>query len=79
VFNGTSSDRKIRARDEKTGKVVWEYDLPAAQEGVPSVYEAGGREFIVFPVGGNGEFSNNLGLPKPAPGANQYIAFALPK
>jgi hypothetical protein len=59
--------------------VVWEYDLPAAQEGVPTVYEAGGREYIVFPVGGNGEFANNLGLPKPAPGSNQYIAFALPK
>jgi glucose dehydrogenase len=79
VFTGTSSDRKIRARDADTGKVIWEYDLPAAQEGVPTVYEVGGREYIVFPVGGNGEFSNNLGLPKPAPGSNQYIAFALPK
>ena len=79
VFNGTSSDRKIRARDEKTGKVVWEYDLPAAQEGVPTVYEQAGREYIVFPVGGNGEFANQLGLPKPAPGSNEYIAFALPK
>jgi quinoprotein glucose dehydrogenase len=78
VFNGTSSDRKIRARDEKTGKVVWEHDLPAAQEGVPAVYEVGGREYIVVAVGGNGEFSNNLGLPKPDPGSNQYVAFALP-
>lgn len=79
VFNGTSSDRKIRARDADTGKVVWSYDLPAAQEGVPTVYEVKGREYIVFPVGGNGEFANNLGLPKPAPGSNEYIAFALPK
>jgi quinoprotein glucose dehydrogenase len=79
VFNGTSSDRKFRARDADTGKVVWEFDLPAAQEGVPAVYEAGGREFIVIPVGGNGEFSNSLGLPKPAPGSNEYVAFALPK
>ena len=76
LFNGTSSDRKIRARDAATGKVLWEFDLPAAQEGVPAVYEVSGKEFIVFPVGGNGEFSNNLGLPKPGP--SQYIAFALP-
>jgi quinoprotein glucose dehydrogenase len=79
VFNGTSSDRKFRARDAATGKVVWEYDLPAAQEGVPAVYEAGGRQFILVPVGGNGEFANQLGLPKPAPGSNQYMAFALPR
>jgi len=76
VFNGTSSDRKVRARDAATGKVLWEYDLPAAQEGVPAVYEVKGRQYIVFPVGGNGEFSNNLGLSKPGP--SQYIAFALP-
>ena len=77
VFNGTSSDRKVRARDAATGKVLWEADLPAAQEGVPAVYEVDGREFIVFPVGGDGEFSNNLGLSKPGP--SQYIAYALPK
>ena len=77
LFNGTSSDRKIRARDAATGKVLWEVDLPAAQEGVPAVYQMDGKEFIVFPVGGGGEFANNLGLPKPGP--SQYIAFALPK
>ena len=44
---------------------------------MPAVYEVDGREFIVFPVGGDGEFSNNLGLSKPGP--SQYIAYALPK
>jgi quinoprotein glucose dehydrogenase len=77
LFVATSTDRKLRVRDQQTGKVLWEYDLPAASEGVPAIYEAGGREFIVVPVGGNGEFANKLGLPKPGPG--QYMAFALPK
>jgi quinoprotein glucose dehydrogenase len=76
LFAGTSSDRKFRARDADTGKVIWQYDLPAASEGVPAIYEAGGREFIVIPVGGNGLFTNGFGMPKPGP--NQYIAFALP-
>lgn len=76
LFIGTSSDRKFRARDAATGKVIWEYSLPAATEGVPAVYEAGGREFIVIPVGGNGLFTNGFGMPKPGP--NQYMAFALP-
>jgi quinoprotein glucose dehydrogenase len=76
LFMATSSDRKFRARDADTGKVIWEYDLPAASEGVPAVYETGGREFIVIPVGGNGLFTNGFGMPKPGP--NQYMAFALP-
>ena len=77
LFVATSSDHKFRARDAETGKVLWEYDLPAASEGVPAVYEAGGREFVVIPVGGDGEFSGKLGLPKAGP--NQYVAFALPQ
>lgn len=76
MFIATSSDRKLRARDVDTGKVVWEYDLPAASEGVPAVYESGGRQFVVIPVGGNGLFTNGFGQPKPGPA--QYMAFALP-
>ena len=77
VFVGTSSDRKIRARDEETGKVLWEYDLPAATEGVPAVYEAGGREYLVLGVGGDGLFQPRLGQDPPGP--SQYMAFALPR
>ena len=76
LFVATSSDRKFRARDADTGAVLWDYDLPAASEGVPAVYEAAGRQFVVIPVGGNGLFSDGFGMPKPGP--NQYMAFALP-
>ncbi len=75
-FNATSTDRKFRARDSATGKILWEADLPAASEGIPAVYEAGGREFIVIPVGGDGLWAPKLPLPKA--GNNQYIAYALP-
>ena len=77
LFVASTSDRKLRARDQETGKVLWEYDLPAASEGVPAVYEAGGRQFIVIPVGGDGGFALKVG--QAAPGPNQYIAFALPQ
>ena len=53
--------------------------MPAASEGVPAVYQSGGREFVVIPVGGNGLFPDNkdfYGMGKPGP--NQYVAFALP-
>ncbi|WP_305096921.1 pyrroloquinoline quinone-dependent dehydrogenase [Croceibacterium aestuarii] len=76
VFVGTSSDRKVRARDAATGKVLWEHQLDAASEGVPIVYTEGGKEYVVFPVGGDGLFPPKLGQPKPGP--NRYVAFALP-
>jgi quinoprotein glucose dehydrogenase len=81
VFAGTASDRKFRAYDQDSGKVLWEYDLPAAQEGVPAVYEVSGRQYIAVPVGGGSVFQ-----PRPAPnnplppaGPAQYMVFSLPR
>jgi glucose dehydrogenase len=60
-----TNDKKLRVYDTDNGKVIWETDLPASAEGVPAVYEAGGREYIALCVAaGNG------------PGA--YVVFALP-
>jgi len=81
VFAGSTSDRKLRAYDQDTGKVVWEFELPGPQEGVPAVYQVGNREFIAVSVGGAGVFQ-----PRPAPanpiraaGPGQYMVFALPQ
>jgi quinoprotein glucose dehydrogenase len=81
VFSGSASDRKFRAYDQDNGKVVWEYDLPAAAEGVPAVYQAGGREFIAVPVGGGSVFQPRASAsnPLPAAGPGQYVVFALPR
>jgi quinoprotein glucose dehydrogenase len=82
IFAGTSSDRKIRAYDQDTGKVLWERALPAAPEGVPAVYEVDGRQYIVVPVaGGNGLFPQRVGVtgPPQAPPPGQYVTFALPR
>jgi len=79
LFVGTSSDRKIRAYDQDTGKVLWSMDVPAAVEGVASVYEVGGREFVVFCVGGGRGLFAPRGVGIAAdPGPAQYMAFALP-
>ena len=80
LFVGTSSDRKLRAYDQDTGKVLWSMDVGAAVEGVPTVYEVDGREYVVFCVGGGrGLFApRGVGIAAdPAPA--QYIALALPK
>jgi quinoprotein glucose dehydrogenase len=78
VFQGTGSDRMIRAYDQDTGNVLWEYQGEAAVEGVPAVYAVNGRQFITFPVAsGNGSFGFRLDQPEPGPG--RYLTFALPE
>ena len=79
VFVATASDRKIRAYDEDTGKVLWEKDLPAGSEGIPAIYEVAGREYLALCVAaGEGYFAPHLGGgSKAGPGA--YMVFALPK
>lgn len=40
-------DGKVRAYDEETGAVLWTANLPAGSEGIPAMYEADGRQFLV--------------------------------
>jgi len=78
IFAATSSDRMFRAYDQDSGAVLWERPLDAASEGVPTVYEVGGREYIAIAVGGIGLFPPRVGE-QPEPGANRYMVFALPE
>ena len=48
-----ASDGKIRALDEETGKVLWTATLPAGAEGIPAMYEAGGRQYLVVSASSN--------------------------
>jgi quinoprotein glucose dehydrogenase len=74
LFSATTSDRKFRAYDRDTGKVLWETDLPEGAEAVPAVYEIGGREYVVICVAaGNGMMNGPA-----AQRAGAYIAYALP-
>ncbi|RRA99046.1 outer membrane protein assembly factor BamB family protein [Larkinella rosea] len=69
IFIAATKDERIRAFDKKTGKVVWEYQLPAGGFATPITYLAGGKQYVVIAAGGvkNGH----------KPGGS-YIAFALP-
>ena len=75
LFSGTASDRKFRAYDRDTGKVIWETSIPEAAEGVPAVYQVG-RARIRGHVRGGGK--GMMGGPA-AQRAGAYIAYALPK
>jgi quinoprotein glucose dehydrogenase len=80
IFTGTR-DRKVRAIDSATGKVLWEAEVDAALEGMPAVYEIDGRQYVVFCAAAQATtYTHNVpGHPAstaPIPGA--YVAFALP-
>ncbi len=69
LFIAATSDKMIRAFNKRTGKLIWEHELPAAGFATPSVYEKNGRQFIVIACGG-GKLGKHSG--------DSYIAFALP-
>src|ERR1700682_258726 len=79
-----ASDGKVRALDEESGKVLWTFTLPAGSEGIPAMYQAGGRQYLVIPassdVNSGGGHTGRGGAPASARSdlPNGYVAFALP-
>ena len=41
-------DRKLRAYDAETGRLLWMGDLPAGSVGVPAMYEANGKQYLLI-------------------------------
>ncbi|MGC1462802.1 MAG: PQQ-binding-like beta-propeller repeat protein [Terracidiphilus sp.] len=72
VFIGaTVFDRKFRAFDSATGKLLWETELPFAGLATPATYMVDGRQYVVIAASGGRD-------PK-SPVGGAYIAFALPR
>ncbi|HEY4900653.1 MAG TPA: PQQ-binding-like beta-propeller repeat protein [Terriglobales bacterium] len=69
-IGATLFDYKLRAFDPKTGKLLWQGDLPFAGNATPSTYMIDGKQYIIIATSG----SRN---PKGPQGA-AYVAFALP-
>jgi quinoprotein glucose dehydrogenase len=69
VFIAATKDAKIRAFNKRTGKLLWQAQLPAAGFATPSVYRVNGKEFVVIACGG-GKLKTKSG--------DSYVAFALP-
>ncbi|MFL6352221.1 MAG: PQQ-binding-like beta-propeller repeat protein [Bryobacteraceae bacterium] len=74
VFTATR-DRKVRALDEDNGRVLWEMELDNALEGIPAVYEVGGREYLI--VCAAAQAAMNPVSQAKIHGA--YVTFALPR
>jgi len=52
IFTFATDEAKLRPFDKTTGELLAEIDLPANTQGSPMTYLAGGKQFIVIPVGG---------------------------
>ena len=70
VFVAASMDGHFRAFDSRTGKVLWEYALPAGGQATPMSYMLDGRQYVVIAAGGHGKLKTHMG--------DYLMAFALP-
>lgn len=69
VFIANSKDAKMHAYDKKTGKLLWEAQLPVPGYATPATYVLNGKQYLVIACGG-GKLGSKSG--------DQYVAFALP-
>ncbi len=70
-IGATNFDKKFRALDKSTGKLLWETTLPFAGNATPATYEVNGRQFVVIAAGGGKDPKSRSG--------GVYVAFALPE
>ena len=71
-IGATNFDKKLRAFDKSTGKLLWETTLPFAANATPATYEVNGRQYVIIAAGGS--TMNPRG-----PIGGVYVAFALPQ
>jgi quinoprotein glucose dehydrogenase len=75
---GTYGDRTVRALDKETGRILWEHELQGNPEGIPAVYEVGGRQYIAFfASAGPGPGPKSIAYKAATPGAQGFYVFAL--
>jgi len=66
----TNFDRKLRAFDKDTGKLLWETTMPSSGNSTPATYEVNGKQYLVVTAAGGKARSGGT--------AAVYVAYALP-
>ena len=70
IFVGATIDRRFRAFDADSGKLLWEATLPASAHATPMTFMGRDRrQYVVVAAGGDGLFQSPVGT--------QIVAFAL--
>ena len=55
VFIGSTRDKKFRAFDKDTGKLLWETNLPGVANATPCTFWSDGKQYIATSVAGDKE------------------------
>ena len=78
---GSGGDCALHAYDKDTDKVLWEKPVEANPDGIPAVYEAGGRPFVVFYAAAMAVSGSRtpMNIKPGKPESQGYYAYALPK
>jgi quinoprotein glucose dehydrogenase len=69
IFIGATADETFRAFDRRTGKILWQAQLPFSGNATPSTYMANRTQYVVISAGGGK--SNR-------PAGSMIVAYALP-
>jgi quinoprotein glucose dehydrogenase len=70
----TAADRKVHVYDSTTGTQLWELPLGGATGGGPSMYELGGRQYLLVTASPGPGRTSTAGAPPAG-----IVAYALPK
>lgn len=71
TFIASTPDRRLRAIDTATGRLLWQESLPANANATPMTYVgADGRQYVVIAAGGSAALATNE--------RNVLVAYALP-
>ena len=71
VFATGTRDGMIRAYSATDGKELWRHALPFTGTAAPTIYEAGGRQYVVVTATGGGKLAT--------PSGDAWVAFCLPR
>jgi quinoprotein glucose dehydrogenase len=69
LIGATNFDRKFRAFDKDTGKLLWETTMMNSGNATPATYEVNGRQYVVIAAFGGKGHNRPTG---------EFVAFALP-
>lgn len=70
IFIAGTPDEKLRAFEKHSGRLLWEYQLPAAAYATPSTFMLDGRQYLVVTAAGGGKHGTKSG--------DSVLAFTLP-
>ena len=74
----TAADRKVHVYDSSSGKQLSELQLGGPTSGSPSMYELGGRQYLLVTAAAGGGPGTGV-APSAALGPTGIVAYALPR